>query len=71
MAPAFTTTFDYGGRELDDVYEGQKWMLETYGWLDPKRVGAIGWSHGGADYADEHLPSSGVLRGCLCGGSRE
>ena len=24
-----------------------KWMLETYDFLDPKRVGMIGWSHGG------------------------
>ena len=25
------------------------WMLEKYGFLDPKKVGAIGWSHGGFD----------------------
>lgn len=43
----FYNDIDYGGRELDDVQEGLKWMLETYSWLDPKRVGAIGWSHGG------------------------
>ncbi len=38
---------DYGGREVDDVFEARKWMLDTYSFLDPKRVGMIGWSHGG------------------------
>ncbi len=39
--------FDYGGREVDDVYMGMQWMLDRYKWLDPKRVGIVGWSHGG------------------------
>ncbi len=38
---------DYGGREVDDVYIGKDWMLENYSFLDPKRVGIVGWSHGG------------------------
>ena len=38
---------DYGGRENDDVLAGRAWMLETYDFLDPKRVGIVGWSHGG------------------------
>ncbi len=38
---------DYGGLEVDDVYRGMKWMLDKYSYLDPKRVGIIGWSHGG------------------------
>src|SRR5207245_11159757 len=38
---------DYGGREVDDVYIGKDWMLEHYSFLDPTRVGIIGWSHGG------------------------
>ena len=38
---------DYGGRETDDVFMGMKWMLERYSFLDPKRVGIVGWSHGG------------------------
>lgn len=38
---------DYGGREVDDVFAGREWMLEHYSFLDPKRVGMIGWSHGG------------------------
>lgn len=43
----FYQQIDYGGREVDDVYAGREWMLEKYSFLDPKRVGAIGWSHGG------------------------
>ncbi len=38
---------DYGGREVDDVFLGMRWMLERYSFLDPKRVGIVGWSHGG------------------------
>jgi dipeptidyl aminopeptidase/acylaminoacyl peptidase len=38
---------DYGGREIDDVWAGRNWMLENHAFLDPKRVGIIGWSHGG------------------------
>jgi dipeptidyl aminopeptidase/acylaminoacyl peptidase len=43
----FYNQVDYGGREVDDVLAGKAWMLEKYSFLDPKRVGAIGWSHGG------------------------
>lgn len=43
----FYEQIDYGGREIDDVYQGTLWMLETYNFLDPKRVGMMGWSHGG------------------------
>jgi len=43
----FYEQIDYGGREVDDVYQGLQWMLENYSFLDPKRVGIIGWSHGG------------------------
>jgi dipeptidyl aminopeptidase/acylaminoacyl peptidase len=38
---------DYGGRENDDVLAGRNWMVETYSFIDPARVGIIGWSHGG------------------------
>ena len=38
---------DYGGRETDDVFMGMQWMLQRYSFLDPKRVGIVGWSHGG------------------------
>ncbi len=44
---AFHRQIDYGGRENDDVLAGRAWMLETYTFLDAKRVGIVGWSHGG------------------------
>ena len=44
---AFWRAIDYGGRENDDVFAARNWMLETYGFLDPKRAGLVGWSHGG------------------------
>lgn len=43
----FYEQIDYGGREVDDVYAGLDWMLENYSFLDAKRVGIMGWSHGG------------------------
>jgi dipeptidyl aminopeptidase/acylaminoacyl peptidase len=43
----FYNQIDYGGREVDDVHAGRAWMLENYSFLDPNRVGMIGWSHGG------------------------
>ncbi|MCS7315724.1 MAG: alpha/beta fold hydrolase [Bryobacterales bacterium] len=43
----FYRQIDYGGWENDDVLAGRNWMLETYDFLDPKRVGIVGWSHGG------------------------
>jgi dipeptidyl aminopeptidase/acylaminoacyl peptidase len=43
----FYEQIDYGGREVDDVLIGTQWMLDTYSFLDAKRVGMIGWSHGG------------------------
>ena len=44
---AYYRQIDYGGREVDDVYAGMQWMLDHYSFLDPKRVGIVGWSHGG------------------------
>ncbi|MCU0414103.1 MAG: prolyl oligopeptidase family serine peptidase [Ignavibacteriaceae bacterium] len=38
---------DYGGREIDDVDSSRKYMLDNYDFVDPERVGIIGWSHGG------------------------
>ncbi len=43
----FYRAIDYGGREVDDVYAARTWALETYDFLDPKRVAMMGWSHGG------------------------
>jgi len=44
----FWRLIDYGGRENDDVFLARQWMLEHYANLDPRRVGIMGWSHGGA-----------------------
>lgn len=38
---------DYGGLEIEDVFYSRNYMLENYPFLDKKRVGIIGWSHGG------------------------
>ena len=43
----FFNQIDYGGLEVDDVFHAREWMLENYDFLDPKRVGIMGWSHGG------------------------
>lgn len=44
---SFYEDIDYGGREVEDVYQGAQWMLESYSFLDASRVGIMGWSHGG------------------------
>src|SRR5450755_4129106 len=44
---SFYEQIDYGGREVDDVFAGCQWMLGEHDFLDPKRVGITGWSHGG------------------------
>lgn len=44
---AFYQDIDYGGREIDDVFNSTQWMLDRYDFLDPKRAGMMGWSHGG------------------------
>ena len=38
---------DYGGREVEDVDSSRKYILDNYEFVDPERVGLIGWSHGG------------------------
>ncbi len=38
---------DYGGTEIEDTYAARNEVLASYPFLDPKRVGIIGWSHGG------------------------
>lgn len=38
---------DYGGLEVEDVFASKNYMLENYHFIDSKRVGIIGWSHGG------------------------
>ncbi|GMT46213.1 MAG: hypothetical protein IEMM0006_2045 [bacterium] len=44
---SFYRLIDYGGRENGDVFAARNWMLKNYSFLDPQRVGIIGWSHGG------------------------
>ena len=43
----FYDQLDYGGREVDDVWAGAEWALDNFDFIDPKRVGIVGWSHGG------------------------
>jgi dipeptidyl aminopeptidase/acylaminoacyl peptidase len=44
----FWHQIDYGGLEIEDVHAARQWMLEHYPrLLDARRVGIIGWSHGG------------------------
>lgn len=43
----FYEAIDYGGLEIEDTYAARTFMLETYDFLDPARVGIVGWSHGG------------------------
>ncbi len=43
----FYQSIDYGGKENEDVKASRDYMLEHYDFLDAKRVGILGWSHGG------------------------
>jgi dipeptidyl aminopeptidase/acylaminoacyl peptidase len=52
---------DYGGLEVQDVKASRDYMLENYSFVDPERVGIMGWSHGGLitlfnifEYPDEY-----------------
>lgn len=38
---------DYGGLENQDVKASRDYIVENYEFVDAKRVGIIGWSHGG------------------------
>lgn len=40
-------SIDYGGLETEDAHACRAYMLENYPFIDPQRVGMIGWSHGG------------------------
>jgi dipeptidyl aminopeptidase/acylaminoacyl peptidase len=38
---------DYGGLEVEDSLAARDWAVENHPRVDPKRVGILGWSHGG------------------------
>ncbi|HEU4629797.1 MAG TPA: alpha/beta fold hydrolase [Gemmatimonadaceae bacterium] len=44
--PELYNEIDYGGKELDDVLTAYD-FLKTLPYVDPERVGIMGWSHGG------------------------
>ncbi len=44
---SFYKLIDYGGLEVEDTYSARNWMVKNCGLVDTKRVGIIGWSHGG------------------------
>jgi len=43
----FWRLIDYGGLEIEDVHAARRFMLERHPRIDGRRVGIIGWSHGG------------------------
>src|ERR1019366_1610768 len=47
---------DYGGKELDDVATAVDY-LKTLPYLDPDRLGIMGWSHGGVIKAHLAMPT--------------
>jgi len=44
---SFQQKIDYGGLEIDDTKACRDYMVENYSFIDDKRVGVVGWSHGG------------------------
>lgn len=38
---------DYGGLEVEDVKASRDYMIENFEFVDARRVGIMGWSHGG------------------------
>lgn len=43
----FYEAIDYGGLEIEDTFASRNFMLENFEFIDPNRVGIVGWSHGG------------------------
>jgi acetyl esterase/lipase len=43
----FYNQIDYGGAEVDDVHTVRDWAVANLPQVDAKRVGIMGWSHGG------------------------
>jgi dipeptidyl aminopeptidase/acylaminoacyl peptidase len=44
---AFANLIDYGGKEIDDAESAYTYIKSSLPFVDPSRVGIIGWSHGG------------------------
>lgn len=44
---SFQRKIDYGGKEIEDTKAARDFMVENYSFIDGKRVGVVGWSHGG------------------------
>ena len=57
----FYEQIDYGGREVEDVYLGMQWMLESYSFLDPRRVGIVGWTQAFAEAYYAGVPVSDLV----------
>ncbi|MBM3792752.1 MAG: alpha/beta fold hydrolase [Acidobacteria bacterium] len=43
----YAKVIDYGGKENEDGLAARDWMIARYPFLDDRRVGLVGWSHGG------------------------
>jgi len=43
----FYELIDYGGREVEDALAARDWVVTNHPRVDAKRVGMLGWSHGG------------------------
>lgn len=44
---SFYKQIDYGGLENQDVLDARNHLVENYPFVDSRRVGIVGWSHGG------------------------
>lgn len=45
--PEHHNAIDYGGYEVDDVVTAADYLKENLPYVDPDRIGIMGWSHGG------------------------
>lgn len=43
----FYNQIDYGGLEVADNFAARNYVVENFEFVDPDRVGILGWSHGG------------------------
>lgn len=57
----FFRLIDYGGLEIEDTLAARDWAVDNLAMVDSRRVGIIGWSHGGLhallnvfDYPDRY-----------------